>query len=66
MMTKQHFEVVAAAVANIHPRRDRWMIANLLANTFEQYPRFDRDRFIAACRPTGSPGGVILQRDELN
>jgi len=66
MMTKQHFEAVAAAVANIHPRSSRWMIANLLANTFEQYPRFDRDRFIAACRPTGSPGGVILQQDELN
>ena len=52
MMTRKHFEIVAEAVANIHPRRDRWMIGNLLANTFEQYPRFDRDRFIAACRPT--------------
>jgi hypothetical protein len=51
-MNKKHFEVVAGAVANIYPRRDRWMIANLLANTFEQYPRFDRGRFIAACRPT--------------
>ena len=56
MMTKQHFEVVAAAVANIHPRSSRWMIANLLANTFEQYPRFDRGRFIAACRPTEGQG----------
>ena len=52
-MNKKHFEVVAAAVANIHPRSSRWMIANLLANTFEtEYPRFDRDMFIAACRPT--------------
>jgi len=52
-MTKKHFEIVAAAVANIHPRSSRWMIANLLANSFEtEYPRFDRDRFIAACRPT--------------
>ena len=61
MMTKQHFEVVAAAVANIHPRRDRWMIGNLLANTFETSTscwRFDRDKFIAACRPTEG-------RDEL-
>ena len=59
-MTKKHFEIVAAAVANIWKRADRWLIANMLADTFEaQYPRFDRDKFIAACRPTEG-------QDELN
>ena len=53
MMTRKHFEMVAAAVADIVNRADRWMIANVLANNFENdNPRFDRDRFIAACRPT--------------
>ena len=52
-MTKKHFEIVAAAVANIVERADRWLIANMLADSFEKLnPRFDRDRFIAACRPT--------------
>ena len=52
MMTRKHFEVVAAAVAEITTRSDRWLIANKLANGFEkENPRFDRDRFIAACRP---------------
>ena len=52
-MTKKHFEIVAAAVANIVERSDRWLIANMLANSFEKLnPRFNRDRFIAACRPT--------------
>tara|TARA_B100000809_G_C14772696_1_gene399997 strand:+ start:162 stop:383 length:222 start_codon:yes stop_codon:yes gene_type:complete len=52
-MTKKHFEIVAAAVANIVERADRWLIANMLADSFEkENPRFDRDRFIAACRPT--------------
>ena len=60
MMTKQHFEIVAAAVANIVERADRWLIANMLADSFEKLnPRFDRDRFIAACRPTEG-------QDELN
>jgi len=59
-MTRKHFEIVAAAVANIWKRADRWLIANMLADTFEaQYPRFDRDKFIAACRPTEG-------QDELN
>ena len=53
MMTRKHFEMVAAAVANITMRSDRWLVANMLANSFENdNPRFDRDRFIAACRPT--------------
>ena len=53
MMTRNHFEMVAAAVADIVNRPDRWMIANVLANNFENdNPRFDRDKFIAACRPT--------------
>ena len=52
-MTKKHFEIVAAAVANIVERADRWLIANMLADSFEKLnPRFDRDKFIAACRPT--------------
>jgi hypothetical protein len=52
-MTRKHFEIVAAAVANIVERSDRWLIANMLANSFEKLnPRFDRDKFIAACRPT--------------
>ena len=59
-MTRKHFEMVAAAVANIVERADRWLIANMLANSFEKLnPRFDRDRFIAACRPTEG-------QDELN
>ena len=53
MMTRKHFEMVAAAVANITMRSDRWLVANMLANSFENdNSRFDRDKFIAACRPT--------------
>ena len=53
MMTRKHFKMVATAVANIVNRPDRWMIANVLANNFENdNSRFDRDKFIAACRPT--------------
>ena len=52
-MTRKHYKMVAAAVANMVERSDRWLVANLLANTFENdNPRFDRDKFIAACRPT--------------
>ena len=52
-MTRKHFEIVAAAISNIVNRPDRWLVANMLANSFEkENPRFDRDRFIAACRPT--------------
>ena len=59
-MTRKHFEIVAAAVANIVERADRWLIANMLADSFEKLnPRFNRDRFIAACRPTEG-------QDELN
>jgi len=51
-MTRKDFELVAAAVANITKRSDRWLVANMLANSFENdNPRFNRDRFIAACRP---------------
>ena len=54
-MTRKHFEMVAAAVAKITKRSDRWLVANMLANSFEkENSRFDRDRFIAACRPTES------------
>ena len=53
MMTRKHFKIVAEAVSNIVERSERWLIANMLANSFEkENPRFDRDRFIAACRPT--------------
>ena len=60
MMTRKHFKIVAEAVSNIVERSERWLIANMLANSFEkENPRFDRDRFIAACRPTEGA-------DELN
>ena len=59
-MTRKHYKMVAAAVANMVERSDRWLIANLLADSFENdNPRFDRDKFIAACRPTEG-------QDELN
>ena len=52
-MTRKHYKMVAASVAKMVERADRWLIANLLADTFENdNPRFDRDKFIAACRPT--------------
>ena len=51
-MTRKHYKMVAAAVAKMVERSDRWLVANLLADTFEKdNPRFDRDKFIAACRP---------------
>ena len=54
-MTRKDFELIAAAVANITQRSARWLVTNLLANSFEKdNPRFDRDRFVAACRPTES------------
>ena len=60
MMTRKHFKMVAAAVAKMVERSDRWLITNLLADSFENdNPRFDRDKFIAACRPTEG-------QDELN
>ena len=53
MMTRKHFKMVAAAVAKMVERSDRWLITNLLADSFENdNPRFDRDKFIAECRPT--------------
>ena len=53
MMTRKHFKMVAAAVAKMVERSDRWLITNLLADSFENdNSRFDRDKFIAACRPT--------------
>ena len=52
-MTRKDFELVAAAVAKVVIRSDRWLLANMLANNFEaMYPRFKRDKFIVACRPT--------------
>ena len=54
-MTRKDFELIAAAVANITQRSDRFLVRNVVANSFEKdYPRFDRYRFIAACRPTES------------
>ena len=59
-MTRKHYEMVACAVASIVKRADRWLMANTLANSFENdNPRFDRDKLIAACRPTEG-------QDELN
>ena len=53
-MTKKDFELVAASVSRVSIRADRWTLANMLANNFEaMYPRFDRDKFINACRPEG-------------
>ena len=52
-MTKKDFEIVAASVSRVTVRSDRWMLANMLANNFEaMYSRFDRDKFITACRPS--------------
>ena len=51
-MSRKDFEMVAASVSRVSVRSDRWMLANMLANNFEvMYPRFNRDKFIAACRP---------------
>ena len=57
-MTRKHYKMVAAAVANMVERSDRWLITNLLADSFENdNPRFDRDKFITACRPTENEPG---------
>ena len=51
-MSRKDFQVVADAVARVTVRKDRWMLANMLANNFAaMYPRFNRDKFIEACRP---------------
>ena len=54
-MTRKDFEIVAESVSRVPVRSDRWLLASMLADNFEaMYPRFNRDRFIAACRPTES------------
>ena len=51
-MTRKHYNIVAEAVSNITDMGERWRTANTLANNFEaDNPRFDRVRFIDACRP---------------
>ena len=51
-MTKKDFKIVAESVSRVPVRSDRWLLASMLADNFEaMYPRFDRDRFIVACRP---------------
>ena len=51
-MTKKDFETVAKSVSLVPVRGDRWKLASMLADNFEaMYPRFDRGRFISACRP---------------
>ena len=51
-MSRKDFQSVANAVARVTVRNDRWMLANMLANNFEaMYPRFNRNKFIEACRP---------------
>ena len=35
-MTRKHFEIVAAAISNIVNRPDRWLVANMLADSFEK------------------------------
>ncbi len=51
-MTRKDFEIVAESVSRVPVRSDRWLLASMLADNFEaMYPRFNRDRFIEACRP---------------
>ncbi len=52
-MTDINLGMLAFAVSQIWKRRDRWLMANALANMLEkQFSDFDRERFIAECRPT--------------
>ena len=51
-MTRKDFEMVAQSVSRVPVRSDRWLLAAMLADNFEaMYPRFNRERFIQACRP---------------
>ena len=51
-MTKKDFQIVAKSVSLVPVRIDRWKLASMLADNFEEmYPRFDRVRFIEACEP---------------
>ena len=51
-MTKKDFVAIAAAIAQMDTTTaNRSLAAGLLASVFAAtYPRFDRDRFLAACR----------------
>ena len=52
-MTRKDFEIVAESVSRVSVRSDRWLLATMLADNFEaMYPRFNRNKFIEACRPT--------------
>ena len=52
-MTDINFGMLAFAVSQIWKRADRWLMANALANMLEhKFSDFDRERFIAECRPT--------------
>lgn len=57
-MTKKHFQLVAAALLQSKPE-EHWdpnkkaqyiVTVNRIADAFaNEFPRFDRDRFISAC-----------------
>ena len=50
-MTKKDFQTVATAIAN--SATDETDLAIILADTFQAtYPRFDRVRFLKACKMT--------------
>ena len=51
-MTRKDFEIVADSVSRVPVRSDRWLLAAMLADNFEaMYPRFNRGKFIEACKP---------------
>jgi len=51
-MTKKDFQTVAKSVSLVPVRSDRWKLAAMLADNFEaMYPRFNRGKFIEACKP---------------
>jgi len=51
-MTRKDFEIVAQSVSRVLVRSDRWLLASMLADNFEaMYPRFNRGKFIEACKP---------------
>jgi hypothetical protein len=49
-MTRKHFKIIAAEVANISDPVERQDIANIFADICKAgNARFDRQRFMAAC-----------------